>query len=156
MIGKNFLSVCALALAASIWFVSPAGADDAKTPVPAIATAPSAAPTRLFEYRKYTANPGKLDALLARFRDHTNALFEKHGMTVIGYWVPTDEKLSKNTLVYILAFSSKEARDKAWAEFHADPEWLKVKADSEKDGPLLIEHGIESHFMTPTDFSPIK
>ncbi len=117
------------------------------------ATAPA---TRFFEYRKYTTNPGKLDALLARFRNHTNALFEKHGMTLIGYWIPADEKLSSNTLVYILAYPSKEARDQSWKDFQADPDWQKAKADSEKDGPILIKNGVESHFMTPTDFSPIK
>jgi hypothetical protein len=110
--------------------------------------------TRFFEMRKYTANPGKLDALQARFRDHTNALFAKHGITIIGFWVPTDEKLSQTTLIYILAYPSKEAREKDWKEFESDPDWKKAKADSEKDGSL-VSH-VDSTYMDPTDFSPIK
>src|SRR5579871_3187496 len=78
---------------------------------------------RFFEMRKYTANPGKLDALHARFRDHTNPLFIKHGIHIIGFWVPTDEKLSQNTLIYILAYPSKEARETSWKEFENDPDW---------------------------------
>ena len=115
---------------------------------------PAPAANRFFELRKYTTNPGKLDALQARFRDHTNALFAKHGMTIIGFWVPTDEKLSQNTLIYILAYPSLAAREKDWKEFNADPDWDKAKADSERDG-ALVSH-VDSTYMTPTDFSPIK
>ena len=145
-----FLSVCALALFASTLSTLSARAADEK---------PAASPgnTRVFEMRKYTAAPGKLDALLARFRDHTNALFEKHGITMIGYWVPTDGEKSKNTLIYILAYPSREAATKSWKDFQADPEWQKARAESEKEGPLLIKNGgVESTFMTPTDFSTIK
>ncbi|HWE01302.1 MAG TPA: NIPSNAP family protein [Tepidisphaeraceae bacterium] len=142
-----FMPLCALALTLSILTVSPAQAADEKPAVPA-------AGARFFELRKYTTNPGKLDALLARFRDHTNALFEKHGITLIGYWVPTDEKLSHNTLIYILAYPSKEARETAWKDFMSDPEWIKAKADSEKDGTLVTH--VDSTYMTPTDFSAIK
>lgn len=112
--------------------------------------------TRVFEYRKYTAAPGKLEALLARFRDHTNALFIKHGMQIVGYWVPTDGEHSKDTLIYILAYPSRDAAKESWKAFQGDPDWKKAKADSEKDGPLLIKNGVESVFMSPTDFSPIK
>src|SRR2546430_10531384 len=84
---------------------------------------------KVFEMRTYTTNEGKLDALLARFRDHTTRLFEKHGMTNIGYWVPKDEPLSKNTLIYILAFPSREAAQKSWAAFRSDPEWQKVQKE---------------------------
>ena len=115
---------------------------------------PAAGANRFFELRKYTTNPGKLDALHARFRDHTNALFAKHGMTIIGFWVPTDEKLSQNTLIYILAYPSKEAHDKSWKDFNSDPEWIKAKADSEKEGGL-VNH-VDSTLMTPADYSPIK
>jgi hypothetical protein len=139
-------SFCVLSLAVSILTASPARAAEEK-PAPATGN-------RFFELRKYTANPGKLDALLARFRNHTNTLFEKHGMTMIGYWVPTDEKLSQNTLIYILAYPSKEAQAKAWKDFQDDPEWIKAKAESEKNGVLVSK--VESTFMTPTDFSAIK
>ncbi len=110
---------------------------------------------RFFELRTYTAAPGKLDALNKRFREHTNELFKKHGMTIIGFWTPADEPRSKDTLIYILAYPDREAREKSWKEFQADPDWVKAKAESEKDGPLLA-HPPESVYMNPTDYSPIK
>ena len=109
---------------------------------------------RFFEMRVYYANPGKMQALHARFRDHTCKLFEKHGMTNIGYWSPTTGENAENTLVYILAYPSKEARDKSWKSFGDDPDWVKAKADSEKDGALVAK--VESRFMTPTEYSSIK
>jgi hypothetical protein len=118
------------------------------------AAAPAGGKTRFFEMRTYTTNPGKLDALNARFRDHTNRLFQKHGIEMVGYWVPTDPERSKDTLVYILAYPDKEARDKAWKEFQDDPDWKKAKADSEKDGVLVKK--VDQVFMTPTDYSPVK
>jgi uncharacterized protein YbaA (DUF1428 family) len=93
-------------------------------------------------------------ALNARFRDHTCKLFEKHGMTCIGFWNPIDKKESEEVLVYLLAFPSKEAADKSWKEFSADPEWQQVKMESEKDGPLVKK--IDRKFLTPTDYSKLK
>ncbi len=112
------------------------------------------AANRVFELRTYHANEGKLDALLARFRDHTIQIFTKHGMNSIGYWLPTDEPLKGKTLVYMLAFPSREAATKDWAEFRADPEWKKVAADSEANGKLVEK--VDSVFLEPTDFSEIK
>jgi hypothetical protein len=109
---------------------------------------------RFFEMRTYIAHEGKLDALNARFRNHTNKLFEKHGMQLVGYWTPTDEKKKNNTLIYILAFPSKEARDASFKAFIDDPAWKKAYAESEKDGKLVKE--VISEFMVPTDYSPIK
>ena len=109
---------------------------------------------RVFEIRTYTANEGKLAALQARFRDHTTAIFEKHGMQNIGYWIPADAPASQNTLIYILAFPDREAAKKSWAEFMADPEWKKVQQESEVDGKLVSK--IDSVFMDPADFSPIR
>lgn len=109
---------------------------------------------RFFEMRTYTANPGKLQALHARFRDHTCKLFEKHGMTNVGYWSPTTGENAENTLIYILAYPSKDAREKSWKDFQADEEWKKVKAESEKDGVLVSK--VVSVFMNPTDYSAIK
>jgi hypothetical protein len=109
---------------------------------------------RVFEIRTYTAEDGKLDALLARFRDHTRQLFEKHGMTNIGYWIPQDEPKSKNTLIYIIAHESRDAAKKNWAEFQSDLDWQKVKADSEAGGKL-VNH-VDSVYADPTDFSPLK
>ena len=114
---------------------------------------PSATP-RFFEMRIYTAAEGKLDALNARFRDHTNRLVVKHGMSLVGYWTPTEEPQSKNTLVYILAFPSREAREKSWEAFRKDPEWHAARDASEKNGKLVEK--VESTFLSPTDYSPIK
>jgi hypothetical protein len=108
---------------------------------------------RLFEMRTYHCLPGRLDALNARFRDHTNRLFQKHGIELIGYWTPEGEK-GKDTLVYIIAFPDRAARDKSFKDFGADPEWQKARAESEKDGKIVEK--IESVFLNPTDYSPIK
>ena len=112
------------------------------------------AKARVFEIRTYTANDGKLEALQARFRQHTTKLFERHGMTNIGYWSPQDSPLSKNTLIYILAFPSREAAKRSWEEFRNDPDWKKVQQESEVNGKLVSK--VESVFADPTDYSPIQ
>jgi hypothetical protein len=109
---------------------------------------------RVFEMRTYYANPGKMDALHARFRDHTCKLFEKHGITIIGFWSPMKKEDAEQKLVYMLAFPSMEAAKKSWKDFSNDPEWKKVHAESEKDGKLVAK--IESVYLNPTDYSPIK
>ena len=109
---------------------------------------------RVFEIRTYTAEPGKLDALHARFRDHTAQLIEKHGMTNVVYFVPTDEPLSKNTLIYVLAHASRDAAKKSWDEFRNDPAWQKVQKESEANGKLVTK--VDSVFTEPTDYSPMK
>jgi len=112
------------------------------------------AESRVYELRTYTCYEGKLDALKARFRDHTIRIFKKHGMESVGYWVPQDGERSKNTLIYILAHPSREAAAKNWADFAADPEWKKVAAESEANGKILQK--VESVFMEPTEFSQLK
>jgi len=109
--------------------------------------------TRVFELRTYHAAPGKMKALHARFRDHTCALFKKHGMTIIGFWSPVDPAQAEKTLVYLLAFPSKQAADASWKAFRDDPDWQKVRKESEKDGKLVDK--VESVFLTPTDYSPL-
>jgi NIPSNAP protein len=113
------------------------------------------ADSRVFELRTYVCNEGKLDALKARFRDHTIRIFARHGMESIGYWIPQDPVESKTTLIYIIAHKSREQATKNWAEFRADPEWQKVAAESEKNGKILAKSP-ESKFMDPADFSQIK
>ena len=108
----------------------------------------------VFEIRTYTAEPGKLEAMHARFRDHVLPIFDKHGITSVGYFAPTDEPLSKNTLIYILSFPSREAAKKSWEEFRNDPEWQRVKNESEANGKLVAK--MESVFVEPTDYSPLK
>jgi hypothetical protein len=109
---------------------------------------------RVFELRTYTTPEGTLSALKARFKDHTRRIFDRHGMTSVGYWVPEDAPQSQNTLIYILAHPSREAAKKNWADFQADPEWQKVSADSQTDGRIVTK--VESVFMDATDFSAIK
>src|SRR5262245_57613588 len=105
---------------------------------------------RLYEMRTYYAAPGKLDALLARFRDHTCKLFEKHGMTNVGYWVPIDNK--DNKLVYIIAHKDVDAKTASWKAFVGDPDWIKAYQASEKDGKLVTK--LEAKFLRATDYSP--
>jgi hypothetical protein len=118
---------------------------------PAADTAPAG---KVYELRVYHANPGKLEALHARFRDYTCKLFQKHGIELIGFWTPMQGEEAKDTLYYIVAFPSAEAQKKAWQAFQNDPDWKKVKADSEKDGVLVKK--IDSTNLKATDYSPIR
>lgn len=108
----------------------------------------------VYELRLYHVNAGKMDALVARFGNHTDAIFRRHNMKSIGYWSPEDEPSSQNLFVYILEHPSREEALKNWAAFQADPEWQKVKTESEVNGPL-VDH-IDRYFMDPTTFSALK
>lgn len=112
----------------------------------------TAASSHVYELRTYHANPGKLPDLEARFRNHTIEIFNRHHMKSIGYWVPQDNK--DYVLIYVLEHPSKEEAVKNWTEFRADPEWQKVSKESEANGKL-VDH-VDSVFMDPTDFSPLK
>ena len=114
----------------------------------------SAQSKRVFELRTYHALEGKLDALNTRFRDHTVKLFEKHGITNIGYFTPQDPPLAGKTLIYLLAHPSREAAKKNFDAFRIDPAWVKARTDSEKSGKIVEK--VESVFLDPTDFSPLK
>ena len=114
-------------------------------------------PARVYELRTYHASPGKLDALLARFRDHTTTLFRRHGMNQFGYFVPTEAKDGAgSTLVYMLVHRDAAACAASFKAFRADPDWIKAKADSEVNGPLTVTNGVQSVLMAPTDFSPAR
>jgi hypothetical protein len=106
----------------------------------------------VYELRIYHANEGKLDALLARFRDHTVTIFNRHGLKSVAYWTPTEEPLKGKTLIYILEHPSREAATKNWKSFHDDPEWVKVSTASEVNGKLVER--VDSTYMKLTDFSP--
>jgi hypothetical protein len=106
--------------------------------------------TRYFELRVYYCKPGRLDALIQRFQNHTTKIFEKHGMENIGYWVPVTN--DQNALYYILAFPSKEAREKSWKDFGADPKWKEVQTKSEESGPII--DSIASIPMTASEIMP--
>ena len=109
---------------------------------------------KVFELRTYTAPEGKLTDLVARFRNDTLRIFEKHGMENVGYWLPTDAPASSNTLIYILAHDSRDAATKSWAAFRDDPEWKAVAERTQANGPIVSK--VESVFLETTDFSPLK
>jgi hypothetical protein len=109
---------------------------------------------KVFELRTYTAPEGKLDDLVARFRNDTLRIFEKHGMENVGYWLPTDAPASSNMLIYILAHDSRDAATKSWAAFRDDPEWKGVAERTQANGPIVSK--VESVFLEATDFSPLK
>ena len=152
-----------LAAAVVVWPLTVAAqngpaAGAARGNAPAAATTPPCGPnlpiknvsaqSRCFELRTYTVREGSsIDLLHSRFRQYTTALFQKHGMTVIGYWQPVAKP---DTLVYMLAYKDAAVRDAAWAAFQADPEWVKVRTD------MQVNVTIESVFMSATDYSPLK
>jgi hypothetical protein len=109
---------------------------------------------RVFEIRTYTTHPGKLEALNTRFRNHTLKLFEKHGMTNVGYWTPSDAPLAENTLIYVVAHKSRDAAKASWDAFRSDPDWVKARTASEAAGPIVVK--IDSVFLNATDYSPLK
>jgi hypothetical protein len=108
------------------------------------------ADNRYFEMRIYYCHPGRLDALIERFTNHTTKIFVKHGMTNVGYWIPTNN--TDNALYYILAYPSQAARDSSWKHFSSDPEWKVVSKKSEETGKIVAK--VKSIFMSATDFSP--
>jgi hypothetical protein len=114
------------------------------------AFAPLAA-AEVYELRIYTANEGKLEALHDRFRNHTIALFEKHGMRNVAYWVDMDKP---NTLVYVIAHQSRESATSSWQAFVADPVWQAAYAASIENGQLVAN--IENRFLAATEYSPMK
>lgn len=132
------LFVIALAFSAAfmLQFDNPASAQDAK----------------VYELRTYTTAPGRLQALLDRFGGGEVDLFIKHGMTSVGYWVPDDEELSQNTLVYMVAHASREAATASWSAFGADPDWHVMRDKSRESGPIVT--GVTVQFLDPTSFSP--
>jgi hypothetical protein len=120
-----------------------------------LVTAPTQATedSPVFELRVYITHPGKMPDLINRFENHTTKLFERHGMVNVGYWLPVDEK-EAHKLYYILKYKSRAAAEAGWKAFGEDPEWIKVRAESEANGPIV--KAVESTFMTATEFSAIK
>ena len=104
--------------------------------------------SRCFELRTYTVREGSsIELLHSRFRDHTSALFIKHGMTIVGYWQPVDKP---NVLIYLLAYKDNASRDASWAAFNTDPEWVKTRTE------MAVNVQVQSQFMGATDYSPMK
>jgi hypothetical protein len=111
-------------------------------------------PHHVYELRLYHVHEGKMDALKARFGNYTDSIFKRHNMKSIGYWSPEDAPSSQNLFIYILEHPSRQDAEKNWADFQADPEWQKVKAESEAHG-ALVDH-IDRYFMDPTSFSALN
>ena len=145
------VALCA-SLGSAITMAQTPAPPTAKPPAaPVSSTAAVAKDSRVFELRTYYAEPGKLDDLHARFRDHTTRIFQKHGMTIIAYWMPRE---APDRIVYVLAYKSKEAADASWKAFREDPEWVKARTASEANGRLVTK--VESIYMDATDYSPVK
>ena len=108
---------------------------------------------KIYELRTYTTAPGRLPALLNRFGGGEVDLFIKHGMSSVGYWVPDDEQLSKNTMVYMVAHENREAAAASWSAFGSDPAWHTMRDKSREDGPIVIN--VVTQFLNPTSFSPM-
>jgi hypothetical protein len=140
---NRFLVACLLTAA-----TASLGWAQGSPPVPSTST--SSRETRYFELRTYYAAPGKFEALNARFRDHAVRLFEKHGMTSVGYWSPIGNP--ENKLVFLLAYPDRAARDAAWRSLAEDPEWRRVRKETERNGKLV--KWIEEAFLVPTEYSP--
>ena len=131
----------AMFVPATLWAASQQGNDN-----------PIQGSTKVYELRVYQAAPGKLAQLLARFREHTTKLFDRHGMKNVAYWTPVDEPQKSNTLIYILQHPSREAAVANWKSFQDDPEWKSVRDKSEANGKLVEK--VDSTFLVLTDFSP--
>ncbi|RYG04493.1 MAG: NIPSNAP family protein [Chitinophagaceae bacterium] len=123
-------------------------------PVSPAITKSSGKTDRSFELRTYTPEPGRLDELVNRFKNHSIALLKKHGATHIAYWITQEEPEAPSKLIYMLAFPSVDQGKASWDAFRKDPEWIKAKAESEKDHPIVQK--TESIFMKPTSFSTIR
>jgi hypothetical protein len=106
----------------------------------------------LYELRVYDAEPGRLPALHARFTEHTIPLFARHGITPVGFWT-TYIGPSSAQLTYLLSWESLADREQRWQAFASDPEWLEVRAASERDGPLVTR--IANSILEPTPYSPM-
>lgn len=129
-------------------------ATDYSPSIKAVASGP-----RVFELRTYTASPGNLAGLNARFRNHTVKLFAKHGMTNFAYWdLMPDQKDADKTLLYILGHASKAAADASFKSFREDPDWVAARKASEEKagGSLTAPGGVKSLFLVATDYSPTK
>ena len=109
---------------------------------------------KIYELRTYTTAPSRLPALLNRFGGGEVDLFIKHGMSSMGYWIPDDEQLSQNTMVYMVAHENREAAAASWAAFGSDPAWHTMRDKSREDGPIVIN--VVTQFLNPTSFSPMQ
>jgi hypothetical protein len=107
-----------------------------------------------FELRVYTALPGKRDALAERFASRTAAIFARHGITNVGYWIPqqSDPELgisAENTFIYIRGYPSKEERDRRLDARAKDPEFDEVVRKAEANPATKLIAKVHNIDMTP-------
>lgn len=107
----------------------------------------------IYELRIYRCLPGRLPNLLKRFNEHTLKLWERHAIRQAGFWTTVIGE-SNNDLTYLVAWESMAEREKKWAAFQTDPDWIAARNDSEKDGPIIAN--VSSQFLQPTAFSSVK
>ncbi len=161
---QRFLSISSIVMTGAL-VMSMAAAAEAQAPAPQRgggAPTPPCGPgvtgkniasdSRCFELRTYTVKgegPGSIDLLHSRFREHTNRLFRKHGMTIVGFWQPLNPGM-ESTLIYLLAYKDGAARDAAWNAFRTDPEWTKVTKE------MQVGSSVQAVFMNSVDYGPMK
>jgi hypothetical protein len=107
----------------------------------------------IHELRVYRCVPGRLPALLKRFEAATLAIWERHGIRQAGFWTVAIGE-SNQDLYYLLAWESLAERERKWAAFASDPEWLAKRTESEKDGPIIAS--ITNTILQPTAFSAAR
>ena len=106
----------------------------------------------IYELRIYETMPGRLPDLNDRFANHTVGFFERHGIKVVGFW--TEEIGTSNRLVYMLGYDSLADRETKWAAFQADPDWQRVRAETEQNGPINAR--VHNKILRPTSYSPMQ
>jgi hypothetical protein len=153
---SGFFIAAAAAVGAQAPAAPPAGRGGQANPTPPCGPGVTgkniASDSRCFELRTYTVRaegPGSIDLLHDRFRQHTNRLFQKHGMTIVGFWQPLNAGMER-TLIYLLAYKDGKARDAAWAAFRSDPDWKAVTSK------MQVGTQVESVFMNSVDYGPMK
>ncbi|MCH7399303.1 NIPSNAP family protein [Belliella sp. DSM 107340] len=109
---------------------------------------------KIFELRKYDLEPGKVDAINARFRDYTREIFPRYGMTNVMYWYTVEEEGVQPKLVYLLAHKNEKMANFGNAKFEEDADWKKIKAASEMNGPIVKK--VEMKYLKALSFSPMK
>lgn len=107
----------------------------------------------IYELRIYHCAPGRLPALLQRFEKVTLGMWQKHGIRQAGFWTVQIGD-SNHDLYYMLQWESLAEREKKWNAFMADPDWIKARAESERDGPILAS--VSNLILQPTSFSSVK
>lgn len=148
------VGACLSGCAVPAWAQAPPAQRPAPAPTPACGPGQPASSksvdkaSRCFELRTYTVQEGSsIEVLHNRFRTATSRLFMKHGMQIVGYWQPVT---MPNTLIYMLAYKDNAERDRAWAAFNTDPEWVKTRTE------MAVNVKVDSLFLGATDYSPIK